>query len=50
MVILITPQIPPAIIKAKIIIIRMIKDEVLVILFQNNITLARLNINQPTLK
>ena len=44
-VILIKPQIPIAIIKAKIILNRMIKGKLLVILFQNNIILARLNIN-----
>ena len=36
-VILIKPQIPLAIIKAKIILNRMIKGKLLVILFQNNI-------------
>ena len=41
-VILIKPQIPLAIIKAKIILNRMIKGKLLVILFQNNIILARL--------
>ena len=44
-VILIKQQIPLANIKAKIILNRMIKGKLLVILFQNNIILARLNLN-----
>ena len=44
-VILIKPQIPLAIIKAKIILNRMIKGKLLVILFQNNIISSRSIIN-----
>ena len=44
-VVIVKPQIPLAIIKAKIILNRMIKGKLLVILFQNNIILAGLNIN-----